>query len=193
MSFLKSPSQPAHEISETVYPPYYTCGPGGETFYVWPAFSTDGSDISSPLVSSPDTRTTTRPERVEPVRCVKRRVTANRKERRRTLSINNAFSELRGCIPYVPPDTKLSKIKILRLATSYIAYLMDVLAEDESGKTPGAFRAEITKSSDISNNKKRELGMPSHLIDSTRNRKASGRTGWPQHVWALELKHENPT
>lgn len=62
---------------------------------------------------------------------VKRRVSANRKERRRTHSINSAFSALRGCIPNVPSDTKLSKIKTLRLATSYIAYLMDVLSKDD--------------------------------------------------------------
>jgi len=65
------------------------------------------------------------------VRVVKRRVSANRKERRRTHSINSAFSALRGCIPNVPSDTKLSKIKTLRLATSYIAYLMDVLSKDD--------------------------------------------------------------
>ncbi|KAL0273094.1 UNVERIFIED_CONTAM: hypothetical protein PYX00_005851 [Menopon gallinae] len=58
------------------------------------------------------------------VRVVKRRNTANKKERRRTQSINNAFADLRDCIPNVPADTKLSKIKTLRLATSYIAYLM---------------------------------------------------------------------
>ena len=79
-----------------------------------------------------------------PVRCIKRRVTANKKERRRTLSINNAFAQLRGCIPNVPSDTKLSKIKTLRLATSYIAYLMDVLAKDESN-LPEGFKAEISK------------------------------------------------
>ena len=52
------------------------------------------------------------------VRVVKRRNTANKKERRRTMSINNAFAQLRDCIPNVPADTKLSKIKTLRLATS---------------------------------------------------------------------------
>ncbi|KAA0184340.1 hypothetical protein HAZT_HAZT002872 [Hyalella azteca] len=46
-------------------------------------------------------------------RIVKRRSSANKKERRRTQSINNAFAELRDCIPNVPPDTKLSKIKTL--------------------------------------------------------------------------------
>lgn len=62
---------------------------------------------------------------------VKRRNTANKKERRRTQSINNAFSELRDCIPNVPTDTKLSKIKTLRLATSYISYLLEVLNSND--------------------------------------------------------------
>lgn len=44
------------------------------------------------------------------VRVVKRRTTANKKERRRTQSINSAFTFLRDCIPNVPSDTKLSKV-----------------------------------------------------------------------------------
>ena len=46
------------------------------------------------------------------VRCGKRRGTANKKERRRTHSINTAFTNLRDRIPNVPSDTKLSKIKV---------------------------------------------------------------------------------
>lgn len=65
------------------------------------------------------------------VRVVKKKVTANKKERRRTLSINSAFSNLRDRIPNVPQDTKLSKIKTLRLATSYIEYLMKLLEEGD--------------------------------------------------------------
>lgn len=44
------------------------------------------------------------------VRTGKRRTTANKKERRRTQSINSAFAYLRDCIPNVPSDTKLSKV-----------------------------------------------------------------------------------
>ena len=77
-------------------------------------------------------------------RVVKRRTSANKKERRRTQSINNAFAELRDCIPNVPADTKLSKIKTLRLATSYIAYLMEVLHSDEAiSVAPESFKAEL--------------------------------------------------
>jgi len=82
-------------------------------------------------------------------RVVKRRVSANRKERRRTHSINSAFSALRDCIPNVPSDTKLSKIKTLRLATSYIAYLMDVLSKDDPIAQrqlhEAGFKADINK------------------------------------------------
>nr|CAD7447194.1 unnamed protein product [Timema bartmani] len=42
-----------------------------------------------------------------PVRVVKRRTCANKKERKRTQSINNAFADLRDCIPNVPADTKI--------------------------------------------------------------------------------------
>lgn len=74
------------------------------------------------------------------VRGVKRRNTANKKERRRTQSINAAFQDLRDRIPNVPADTKLSKIKTLRLATSYISYLTGVLETDEPAI---GFRAEL--------------------------------------------------
>lgn len=49
--------------------------------------------------------------RVPVVRVVKRRNTANKKERRRTQSINSAYSSLREHIPNVPSDTKLSKVR----------------------------------------------------------------------------------
>ena len=84
---------------------------------------------------------------VRVVRVVKRRNTANKKERRRTMSINNAFSELRDCIPNVPADTKLSKIKTLRLATSYISYLMTVLDAGPESAPDIPFRAELGRQS----------------------------------------------
>lgn len=68
----------------------------------------------------------------------------SKKERRRTQSINNAFMALRECIPNVPCDTKLSKIKTLRLATSYIDYLMKLL-NTEYPEAPETFKADINK------------------------------------------------
>lgn len=89
------------------------------------------------------------------IRGVKRKNTNNKKERRRTHSINSAFASLRGCIPNVPSDTKLSKIKTLRLATSYIAYLMDVLNKDDPSLAEGGFKAEITKKIETREEKRR--------------------------------------
>nr|XP_023026598.1 heart- and neural crest derivatives-expressed protein 1-like isoform X1 [Leptinotarsa decemlineata] len=164
------------------------------------------------------------------VRVVKRRSTANKKERRRTQSINNAYADLRDCIPNVPADTKLSKqgnrknssnkminnayeflkecipnvpvdtklskIKTLRLATSYISYLTRALESDDPA---GGFKAELGTMSRKSNNNPVQVNNCSvgqvspksvNSEDMGNSRKAKGRTGWPQHVWALELKQE---
>ncbi|XP_072239996.1 heart- and neural crest derivatives-expressed protein 2 [Leuresthes tenuis] len=129
-------------------------------------------------------------------RTVKRRPTANRKERRRTQSINSAFAELRECIPNVPADTKLSKIKTLRLATSYISYLMDLLDKDGQHGDAQAFKAELKKTEAREERRKRDAeeipkatsSSSSSSSSSASDKKSKGRTGWPQHVWALELK-----
>lgn len=57
----------------------------------------------------------------------KPRTHANARERDRTQSVNTAFVTLRTLIPTEPADRKLSKIEVLRLATSYIAHLNTVL------------------------------------------------------------------
>lgn len=49
------------------------------------------------------------------------------RERVRVLAFNAAFGELRSLLPTLPPDKRLSKIEILRLAICYIAYLNHVL------------------------------------------------------------------
>ncbi|XP_040004953.1 helix-loop-helix protein 2-like [Xiphias gladius] len=49
------------------------------------------------------------------------------RERIRVVAFNVAFAELRKLLPTIPPDKKLSKIEILRLAICYISYLDHVL------------------------------------------------------------------
>ncbi|XP_064636128.1 heart- and neural crest derivatives-expressed protein 2-like [Lineus longissimus] len=141
-----------------------------------------------------------------PVMPIKRRPNSNKKERRRTHSINSAFAQLRGCIPNVPSDTKLSKIKTLKLATSYISYLMDVLSKDDPKMAEG-FKAEVLKKIE---RKKEDLincaassnsgsGSGSDGEDrstptgngNASEKKGKGRTGWPQHVWAAELNSKS--
>ncbi|XP_031708104.1 transcription factor 15 [Anarrhichthys ocellatus] len=57
----------------------------------------------------------------------KQRQAANARERDRTHSVNMAFTALRTLIPTEPVDRKLSKIETLRLASSYISHLANVL------------------------------------------------------------------
>ncbi|XP_033762862.1 helix-loop-helix protein 13-like [Pecten maximus] len=55
---------------------------------------------------------------------------ANIRERKRMLSINSAFEELRSHVPTFPYEKRLSKIDTLRLAIAYIALLRDMLDDD---------------------------------------------------------------
>lgn len=115
--------------------------------------------------------------------------TANKKERRRTQSINNAYADLRDCIPNVPVDTKLSKIKTLRLAASYIAYLAGILESGDPSAAGHGFRAELlTQAGGRRPSRRGALG--GGAMECSDGAKSKGRTGWPEHVWALELKQE---
>ncbi|XP_049873249.1 transcription factor 15 isoform X2 [Pectinophora gossypiella] len=62
-------------------------------------------------------------QNMETVPIAKQRCQANARERDRTQNVNAAFHTLRLLIPTEPPDRKLSKIEILRLAGSYITHL----------------------------------------------------------------------
>ncbi|XP_072397726.1 musculin-like [Diabrotica undecimpunctata] len=54
---------------------------------------------------------------------------ANERERARMRVLSKAFCRLKTTLPWVPADTKLSKLDTLRLATSYIAHLRAVLMD----------------------------------------------------------------
>jgi hypothetical protein len=51
------------------------------------------------------------------------------RERSRVKTLRSAFLDLQRTLPAVPPDTKLSKLDVLVLATTYIAHLMRTLNE----------------------------------------------------------------
>ncbi|XP_013396671.1 transcription factor 21 [Lingula anatina] len=61
---------------------------------------------------------------------------ANARERARMRVLSRAFSKLKTTLPWVPPDTKLSKLDTLRLAASYIAHLSKILEEDDIPESP---------------------------------------------------------
>ncbi|RUS68911.1 hypothetical protein EGW08_023326, partial [Elysia chlorotica] len=77
----------------------------------------------------------------EPVsggRKVVRRVFTNTRERWRQQNVNGAFCELRKLVPTHPPDKKLSKNEILRLAIRYIDLLNKVLDFQQANEQPHA-------------------------------------------------------
>jgi len=169
----------------------------------WPSDSSNQNQVghqylslnsSSVFPSPPREPNGTPPERII------QRVKANKKERRRTQSINQAFSELRRHIPDVPIDTKLSKIKTLRLAISYISHLMstlDIDARDSSSRKMGdclrESGAQLTPTSQTNLISKLRFNEPpgatnnlasSNQMDkSSRQRDRKHRTGWPEIIW----------
>ncbi|VDI28093.1 Hypothetical predicted protein, partial [Mytilus galloprovincialis] len=56
------------------------------------------------------------------------------RERTRVKTLRGAFLELQRSLPAVPPDTKLSKLDVLVLATTYIAHLMRTLNDEEENQ-----------------------------------------------------------
>lgn len=173
-----------HHHSQQVYCPVeyekssYICDEG--YYGATTTTNTSGGSLSSVNASSAIVSGS-----VPVVRVVKRRNTANKKERRRTQSINSAYTSLRDRIPNVPNDTKLSKIKTLRLAISYIAHLLAVVNGNQDPSCD--FRAELVPSSRKINAERRaQKSMLQNLANE--GKKIKGRTGWPQHVWALETK-----
>ncbi|KAH6941197.1 hypothetical protein HPB50_014895 [Hyalomma asiaticum] len=53
------------------------------------------------------------------------------RERSRVRSLRSAFQALQSSLPSVPPNTKLSKLDILVLASNYIAHLGALLSDEE--------------------------------------------------------------
>ncbi|XP_031425820.1 T-cell acute lymphocytic leukemia protein 2 [Clupea harengus] len=62
-----------------------------------------------------------------------RKVFTNSRERWRQHNVNTAFTELRKLIPTHPPEKKLSKNEILRLAMRYINFLVQILEAQSDG------------------------------------------------------------
>lgn len=61
------------------------------------------------------------------------------RERSRVKTLRTAFLELQQTLPAVPPDTKLSKLDVLVLATTYICHLMRTL---DGGRDKASFSAQ---------------------------------------------------
>ncbi|XP_045558644.1 transcription factor 21 isoform X2 [Salmo salar] len=116
----------------------------------------DESPTSSPS-SSPDMLTTDsrRPEALQLSRvvqagglCGRGRPAATNaaRERSRVQTLRSAFLELQRTLPSVPPDTKLSKLDVLILATTYIAHLTQTLQEEGMDEGDSTRQTEALRS-----------------------------------------------
>ncbi|KAJ8012911.1 hypothetical protein DPEC_G00047790 [Dallia pectoralis] len=100
-------------------------------------------DSSSSVDESHETMSTHKQRRFVPHHPYKiQRHAANIRERKRMLSINSAFEELRCHVPTFPYEKRLSKIDTLRLAIAYIALLREILL---SGCDPKSYVDECMK------------------------------------------------
>ncbi|XP_071965206.1 musculin-like [Antedon mediterranea] len=72
------------------------------------------------------------------------RMAANARERARMRVLSQAFSMLKTTLPWVPADTKLSKLDTLRLASSYIAHLQSVLDDEDQPDSMGTHPINLT-------------------------------------------------
>lgn len=68
------------------------------------------------------------------------------RERSRVQTLRTAFLELQRTLPSVPPDTKLSKLDVLILATTYIAHLTRTLQEEGTEEGESTKQAEALHS-----------------------------------------------
>ncbi|XP_041102546.1 transcription factor 24-like [Polyodon spathula] len=68
------------------------------------------------------------------------------RERNRVQTLRHAFLELQRTLPSVPPDTKLSKLDVLILATTYIAHLTRILQEEGMEDGEGTRHADVLHS-----------------------------------------------
>ncbi|KAJ8351662.1 hypothetical protein SKAU_G00231380 [Synaphobranchus kaupii] len=101
------------------------------------------AEVDSSSVDEPHEISKLRQRRLAPHHPYKvQRHAANIRERKRMLSINSAFEELRCHVPTFPYEKRLSKIDTLRLAIAYIALLREILT---SGCDPKTYVDECMK------------------------------------------------
>ncbi|XP_055734979.1 protein Fer3-like [Salvelinus fontinalis] len=101
------------------------------------------AEVDSSSVDEPHEMSNRRQRRFVPHHPYKiQRHAANIRERKRMLSINSAFEELRCHVPTFPYEKRLSKIDTLRLAIAYIALLREILI---SGRDPKSYVDECMK------------------------------------------------
>lgn len=115
---------------------------------------------SESALSSPDSQSSGKQEKHPLVRSA-----ANARERSRMRVLSKAFSRLKTTLPWVPADTKLSKLDTLRLAACYIAHLRDILAED---KAEQHVKADVPVTTKPNSSTKASSPAPIHPLNLVR-------------------------
>ena len=124
--------------------------------------------------------------------------------KRSTITIKNAFAAFCAHIRNLPPDSQLSKIRTLRLATQYIKFLMEILKENDRQETsthknnpdlPGGGNTESIVNLIAGYRVNNYLPiicsffMIQQWADSEPEpRKQRTSTRWPQLIWERELR-----
>nr|CAG4646551.1 EOG090X0D01 [Macrothrix elegans] len=132
-----SSSRSSHEESESVKAESPSTGTGGGislNFRKKLHSSVSKSRVQQQALASPTigSRTPQRtnseePNSARPLIVFPRKTFSNSRERWRQQNVSGAFAELRKLVPTYPPEKKLSKNEILRLAIKYIRLLSNVL------------------------------------------------------------------
>ncbi|KAL3289083.1 hypothetical protein HHI36_003525 [Cryptolaemus montrouzieri] len=99
-----------------------------------------------------------------PQRGIVRKIFTNTRERWRQQNVSGAFGELRKLVPTHPPDKKLSKNEILRMAIRYIKLLTNVLEWQQENRGSVAIKCE-------------EIAIPSRFYPSNLRFRARLRRG----------------
>lgn len=92
--------------------------PANNVYDLLPALSKASSSATSEIL--------TKPKRKRVITGTQR-TAANKRERRRMYSLNNAFDSLRERIPTFSYEKKLSRIETLKLAMTYISFMSDLV------------------------------------------------------------------
>lgn len=88
-----------------------------------------------------------------------RRISTNGRERWRQQNVNGAFTELRQLIPTHPPDRKLSKNEILRLALRYINFLDQLVMDQDLRVAPRGRSGSLEQEDELSPNSSCESSL----------------------------------
>ncbi len=89
---------------------------------------------------------------------------ANARERTRMRVLSKAFGRLKLTLPWVPPDTKLSKLDTLRLATLYISHLQTILTDENAGGEAGTEAVAKNGDPEARRDKRSNITLVSQLL-----------------------------